>query len=136
MYNFISHVNPCFTQQVTTEVADWHALLGWRKIGSYSLACELSFKIRDLVTTSQKLSLFKCWFWFGKKSTFCLMFFWTNQSMSFGDLNCEKHIVICLKYVGIVAWICQGTVNSQSIYYHLLWHMTSQSYHGFRLHLF
>ena len=37
--------------------------------------------------------------------------------MSFGDLNCEKHIIICLKYVGIVACICQSTVNSQSIYY-------------------
>ena len=53
----------------------WNVLFGWIKIGSCSLACELSFKIRDLVTTSQKLSLFKCCFWFGKKSAFSLIFF-------------------------------------------------------------
>ena len=36
----------------------------------------------------------------------------------------KQHIIICLKYTGIVACICQNTFNSQEYTFHICtWHM-------------
>ena len=144
MYKFISHVKPWFTQQVTTEVEDWHALLKctlfvfWLKKNRFlfSLACELPFKARDLVTILKETILLHILILLWKKilSVLC---FWTNQSMSFGDLNCEKHIIICFE----IYWYCCMYMSkhiqfSRICITHLSWHMTSQSYHGFQVTFF
>ena len=74
---------------------------GWKKIDSCShLPVKAPLKVWDLVTILKKLSYFTYWFaW--KKRLSVLYIFWNNQSMSFGDLNREKLIILVETY-----WYC------------------------------
>ena len=100
----------------------------------FSLACELPFKARDLVTILKETILLHILILLWKKILLSYVFE-QIRACRLVTLIVRNTSSFVLKYIGIVACICQSTFNSQEYILHIchdIWLPSLTT--GFRLH--